>query len=279
MKRAGWIIVGIALLVTVGFSFAIVPAVATSVQSLTTSATAMPLTGNPQPVWQTGNLCVPNPDPYQWNCHSLASDQDLWYNESAYENTGITYIFVIMGSNDCININFHGFDSTVIIKLFGSHYHCASATGAGGPDWYGKSGQTSLGVNVVINGDYDCVRVYEDGSFYASNFYVIGTQTGISFKLFGSHLSPTTYFIGIENGGSVCPSGITYGRTGIARAASFGSFNTLSTVWITGSDSAHPPTPFSYYTVSWTGAMGYHDRLGFELETLGSFYPCVYLYV
>ena len=295
MKRLGWLSVGLVLTIAIAAVAYAAPAVATSVKGTSPSTAITPAGSNP--VWNTGNACqAPNGyittgtvggHPYltctvtAQGTYNIFTGQitptNLWWNFSAGETQGVILSVEVGGSWDCLNFNFHSFYGQINIILGGSGYYCAPAGGV----LTGSAGPTSStsGVNVAINSEGDCVTVVQAGSGYASTFYVYGTTTSVNFLLGGSELSPTVFFLGTTSGFGTCPSGITFGRT-FVHGVSGGAYNTLSTVWVDGTNVASPPANVPYFTMHWwptNGGLAKGDKLGFEVTQSEPSAGCAYL--
>jgi hypothetical protein len=291
MKRVGWLSVGIVLVIAAASAISLAPSIASAARGPSTSPAIIPA-GSSEPTWNSGNLCTTLQTTTTVSGHivvtcnaetsgNLTYTPNLWYNFSAgeVENTYI-YDVWIYGSLDCINLNFHSFYSEINIYLLGSGYVCPTA---GGPNQVNSpAGSSAPGVNVVVNSEGDTMTVYQLGSAYQSAFFVYGTTTDVNFVLTGSFLSPTVFFEGTTAGFATCPSGITFGRV-VLRGVSTGAYNTLSTIWIDGTNTMTVPPNVSYYTVWWTpltgglGKLG-HDKLGFEVTQAVPSGSCSYLY-
>jgi hypothetical protein len=294
MKRLGWLSVGLVLTIAIAAAVSVAPAFATSQKAGSPAAAVAAPSANP--AWNTGNACVA-PDgtmtigtydghPYEL-CNVEVSGTsnpftgtydpvNLWWNFNANETQGMIFEVQVFGSVDCLTFNFHSFYGTVDIILMGSQYVCMPSGGTSG-----IAGQPAgaPGVNVAINSEGDNVTVIEAGSAYASMFYVYGTTTSMNFLLGGSILTPTVFFMGITAGFGTCPSGITYGRVYLS-AVSGGSYNTLNTVWVDGTNVANPPMNVPYYTIHWwpmDGGLGTQDYLGFEVTQSAPANGCSYL--
>ncbi|MGA8542785.1 MAG: hypothetical protein WB947_04510 [Thermoplasmata archaeon] len=218
-----------------------VPGAAAGFQSLARPG-AISASGDPpvfleiQPAWNTGNLCpgtVPNAAGNAV-CVNLvsASSVPLWYNLSAGEVKGGTINVYIYGSDDCIYLNFHSFDSTINVVTYGSDYSC-SATG-GDP-----------GLNIVVNSESDSFSLTQLGSGYSTDITVYGTTTQVSVGMAGSDDNTQVTYIGWSAETGTCPSGITgggeTGRVVLWDTVSFGSYNNFATVFVDGTNVAHPP--------------------------------------
>jgi len=295
MKRLGWLSVGLVLTIAIAAAGVVVaPAVATSLKG--TSPSAAITASGVQPVWNTGNACqapdgtltvgTVNGHPSMYcdvraqGTYNYFTGQitpvNLWWNFSANETQGMILTVQVDGSWDCLNFNFHSFYGTVNVLLFGTGYYCAPA---GGINSAGAPPSATAGVNVVINSEGDCVTVVQTGSGYASNFYIYGTTTSTNFLLGGSLLKPTVFFIGTTAGFGTCPSGITFGRV-FVHGVSGGSYNTLSTIWVDGTNVAAPPANVPYFTMHWwpiNGGLGTGDKLGFEVTQSAPSEGCSYL--
>lgn len=147
-------------MVTVGIVGAamVVPAGGFGLPSVSTFSASASTGDSPQPVWNSGNLCKAvfnDPNPGDVQCASSISDSKapLWYNFSAGKVKGGVVNVTISGSNDCIFMNFHSFDTTLNITILGSGYACAyssngtisgspsgSVVNAGVSDWGGGQG-------------------------------------------------------------------------------------------------------------------------------------------
>jgi hypothetical protein len=295
MKRLAWLSVGLVLTIAIASAAYAAPAFATSLKGGSPSAAITAGAGEPN--WNMGNACAApdgtmsvgtyNGHPYEL-CNVEVSGSSnpftgqynpvmLWWNFSAGETQGMIFTVQVFGSVDCLTFNFHGFYGTVDLILMGSQYVCPSQGGVVA----GVHGQPAgaPGVNVAINSEGDNVTVIEAGSAYASTFYVYGTTTSMNFLLGGSVLTPTVFFIGTTAGFGTCPSGITAGRVYLS-AVSGGSYNTLNTIWIDGTNVVSPPANVPYYTTNWwpiDGGLGYMDYLGFEVTQSAPAGSCSYL--
>jgi hypothetical protein len=294
MKRLGWLSVGLVLTIAIAGAVYAAPAVATTISGTLPSAAITASTSEPN--WGNGNACsgsngtisyAPEDGHASIYCQVTASGSYnvftgettplyLYWNFTANETQGMIMTVEVYGSVDCLTFNFHGFYGTVNIVLLGSGYYCAPSGGAvaGGS---GPSGNP--GVNVAINSEGDAVTVIQAGSGYASDFYVYGTTTSMNFLLGGSELSPTVFFIGTTAGFGTCPSGITFGRTYV-HGVSGGAYNTLSTVWVDGTNVASPPANVPYFTVHWwpiNGGLSKGDKLGYEVTQSSPSAGCGYL--
>jgi hypothetical protein len=294
MKRLGWLSVGLVLTIAIAAAASAAPAVATSLKG--TSPSAAITASSSEPAWGQGNGCVA---PYGTltvgvvNGHqSIYCDVTVqghynyftnqitpvyvWWNFTANETQGMILTVQVDGSWDCLNFNFHSFYGTINILLFGTGYYCNPAGGVNA----GSSGPSNNpGVNVAINSEGDAVTVIQTGSGYSSNFYVYGTTTSVSFLLGGSELSPTVYYMGITAGFGTCPSGITFGRVYV-HGVSGGAYNTLSTIWVDGTNVAAPPANVPYFTIHWwpiNGGLAKGDKLGYEVTQSAPSLGCGYL--
>ncbi|MGP8075830.1 MAG: hypothetical protein ACLP8Y_03720 [Thermoplasmata archaeon] len=227
-----------------------------------------------EPNWNSGNLCdsISYTGPGDVTCVSLVSEAPfpLWYNFSAGTIQGGTVTVVVYGSADCINLNFHSFYSTIVIDLLGSDYSCpATPASAGGP-----------GVNVVVNSEGDSFTYDQYGSQYVSNITFYGTTTYASDLMDGSVLNTTVTYIGWSPATNACPSGITDGRVAWSEV-SFGSFNTFNTIFVDGTNVAHPPVNYAYSTESLQppdgNGYGTSDLYGNETTQTEPLGACSYL--
>jgi hypothetical protein len=294
MKRLGWLSVGLVLTIAIAAAASAAPAVASSLKG--TSPSAAITASGVTPTWNAGNACqapdgtltvgTENGHPSMYcdvraqGTYNFFTGQitpvNLWWNFSAGETQGMILTVQVDGSWDCLNFNFHSFYGTINVLLTGSGYYCAPA---GGVIAGSSAPSGSSGVNVAINSEGDCVTVIQTGSGYESDFYVYGTTTSINFLLGGSALSPTVFFIGTTADFSTCPSGITFGRA-FVDGVSGGSHNTLSTIWVDGTNVASPPANVPYFTMHWwptNGGLGSHDKLGFEVTQSAPSEGCSYL--
>jgi hypothetical protein len=118
----------------------VIPATASSVQTLLGFAATTGSADGHAPVWNTGNLCSSisyGPNPGDVTCVSNISNSKtpLWYNFSTPPNIlgGVVNVS-IYGSHDCIYINFKSFGSTINVVVAGSGYACRSHSDKGGGD-------------------------------------------------------------------------------------------------------------------------------------------------
>lgn len=296
MRRAGWLGIGIIVTFVVAGTVSVIPATATTIQSLlgTSGLTASSTSG--EPAWNTGNLCTSifYSGPGDVSCVSKISNSQspLWYNFSAGTVERGTVTVSIYGSNDCIYMNFHSFYTTVNIYLLGNDYFCGTGHGKGGawlaPLWGsgggGGTGQSRCsagfgggggwllpvewaqkpkctpGVNIVVNSEGDTINLFQspprqhscDGSSgrYSTNVTLYGTTT--VFNLVQSRsaddLNTTVTYIGIKPGFAACPWGITDGLVPWWTDVSYGSHNTFNTIFVDGTNVAHPPPNYQYST-------------------------------
>lgn len=211
--------IGLITAVLVVGALSAIPTAATGVLSAIGVSPAASSSSSSQPVWNSGNLCSwisDNPVTGDVNCVSLASDSyaPLWYNFSAGEVQGGVVNVWVYGSNDCIYMNFHSFDTTINIHLFGSDYSCPShpSTSSSGwgpvvagssdwgnqkgngcssysqwpyvawldPAWVSKPTSCPTGVNIVVNAELDIVNLLQTGSNYATNVTIYGTTTVVN---------------------------------------------------------------------------------------------------
>lgn len=230
-----------------------------------------------QPVWNSGNLCGPSgpttgPALGDVTCVSLvsASTVPLWYNFSGGEVENGVINVVVYGSSDCINMNFHSFYSTIVITLKGSSYSCPSSSGP--PD--------GPGVNVVMNAEGNVVVLYQQGSWYSTSVTMYGTTNYFSTEMDGKGLSTTVTYIGTTAGFTTCPSGITDGRVHW-NAVAYGSKDTFSTIFVDGTNVAHPPPNYPYSTEPLLPpdgmGFGMHDLYGNETTQTAPLGSCQYL--
>lgn len=134
MRRGAWIGVGlIASVVIVGAAF-IVPVAGLGLPTALAPVKAASSPTTPEPVWNTGNLCTavfndPNPGDVQCVSDISNSKAPLWYNFSSPGKVkgGVVNV-TILGSHDCIFLNFHSIDTTLNITILGSGYACAYAS-------------------------------------------------------------------------------------------------------------------------------------------------------
>jgi hypothetical protein len=157
-----------------------------------------------EPQWNSGNLCkATGLGTTDVNCVSYISDSKapLSYNFSAGKLKGGVVNVVIKGSNDCIYLNFHSFNTLLNVTLLGSGYSCLTPSGGGSsgnsisPMWGGGGGQggsgcskgsgwggnsaTSAwgsggqwtkscgpGVNIVVNSESDILNLTQSPSSY-----------------------------------------------------------------------------------------------------------------
>ncbi len=300
MKRLGWLSVGIVLSIAVAGAIYATPTIAATFSGHSTPS-AILAAGTDDVDWGAGNACSAPygslvPTTYMGHivetCDVQVSGTPanpftgtpgvypvVWWNFSAGENFGEIFMVNVIGSYLCVNFNFHGFYGDIDLAIAGSDYLCPSSGGplsvAGAP---AQSGGLA-GVNVAVNSEGDSVSILAQGSDYQSLFYVYGTTSSVNFVLDGSNLQPTIFFIGTTAGFGTCPSGITYGRI-VEHAVSLGSKNTLSTIWVDGSNVAYPPVNVPYYTVHWwpiNGGLGTGDKLGFEVTQTAPSEGCGYL--
>ena len=307
-------------LVTVAGMLSALPGAATGSPATGATPAGASAAADPQPIWNSGNLCSPSGintstvtcvSWYHWG-HPV-----LWYNFSAYEQTGGVVNIWIFGSHECIYLNFHSFDTTVNIHLLGSDYSCASSSGSGGggggwspivqwghqggcsgghgwgsgwflPEWFHKGGNSCpVGVNIAVNSEGDTVNLIQSGSNYATNVTVYGTTTVVNvyqgtrdcWNENGNYLNTTIIYIGTKPGFSTCPSGITFDRVKWSILAR-GSHDTFNTIFVDGTNVHSLPANSGYATVPLLpvdGGLGYHDLYGSETTTTAPAGSCQYL--
>jgi hypothetical protein len=257
---------------------AVMPGAASGIHSLLQPSENHPAMGSPQPSWNTGNLCttITYGGPGDVNCVSLvsASPYPLWYNFSAGQVQGGTVVVTIQGSTDCINLNFHSFYSTIVVRLLGSDYSCSSSI-------LGPAAATApSGVNIAVNSEGDTFNLIQNGSSFSTTLYIYGTTTYVSAVQTGSSLITTTNYIGTKPGFSVCPSGITDGRVSWSEV-SYGSFNTFNTIFVDGTNVAHAPPNYAYATYPLLppdgAGFGFSDLYGNETTQTAPVGSCSYL--
>ncbi len=242
---------------------AVVVAVPLTLAGNGSPAAAVPSTSASDPAWGAGNLCTSSlGDPAaDFTCVSTQSFSTLWLNLSSYETEHVTETILIVGSFDCINLNFHSFYSTIVINLEGSSYSCPAI---------GDSNLPSPGLNIAINSEGDSLTINQLGSYYSSNVVVYGTTTFVSAVQYGSHDTTTVTYVGTTAGFATCPSGIVYQREKWSEV-SFGSVNTFNTIFVDGSNVAHPPADILYTTTPLAPpdglAFGTFDSYGVEVTT------------
>jgi len=238
MKRAGWLGIGLVATILVVGALGLNPATASNVQSFlgisSTSGSSDPVL----PVWNSGNLCSAmehGPGPGDINCVSWISNAPypLWYNFSGGGSKGGTVNVTILGSHDCININFRNTMNGVInIRLFGSDYSCPASSGHGtgwsgpisggngGSDWqksgcsggwwnggsqftvawqHGSGGNScGTGVNIAANSEQETLNLIQSGRDYALNLTVYSRTTFVNATQSpcSSHINDTVAYIG-----------------------------------------------------------------------------------
>jgi hypothetical protein len=276
MKLVRWMGIGLVVSFLIAGATVAIPGAATGIHSLFQPQGITPSGGSPQPAWNTGNLCnsISYPGPGNVTCVSLVSQASypLWYNFSAGEVQGGTVTVAIYGSADCINLNFHSFYTTIVIDLLGSGYSCPASGVSGSP--------VGPGVNVAINSEGDSFTLNQLGSVYTTNVTVYGTTTFVSAVQAGSGLTTTVTYVGTTAGFATCPSGITDGRVAWSEV-SFGSYNTFNTIFVDGTNVAHPPANYAYSTEPLLppdgAAFGYNDLYGNETTQTAPAGSCSYL--
>jgi hypothetical protein len=147
---------------------------------------------------------------------------------------------IVAGSEDCINLNFHSFYTTLVVELAGSSYSCQSF---GGPD----DSPFVAGVNIAINSEGDSFSLIQEGSFYTTSVTSYGTTTFVSVTQWGSHTNTTVNYIGTTAGFATCPSGITAGRVVWSEVA-WGGYDTFNTIFVDGTNVHHAPANYAYST-------------------------------
>jgi hypothetical protein len=176
-------------------------------------------------------------------------------------------------------------------------------SGWASPVEWGHSGKKcGPGVNIVVNSEGDILNLNQTelkskcgggdgfsdwgswghGKGYATNVTIYGTTTVVNAVQYkGTHgLNTTVTYIGTKPGFSVCPSGITYGRVHWTEV-SYGSHNTFSTIFIDGTNIAHPPANYTYFTVPLAPpagiSYGYNNLYGNETTQTVPLGSCQYL--
>jgi len=278
MKVVGWLGIGIVAAVMIGFGVFAMPGAATSVQSFLTSDHGNP--HQPEPVWSSGNLCssITYYGKGDITCTSLisAAPYPLWWNftEVPAETEHGTVTVDIAGSEDCINLNFHSFYTTIVVELAGSDYSCVAFAGSGG-----VPGSPS-GVNIAVNSEGDSFSYIQDGSFYVTNITSYGTTTFASVTQWGSWDNTTVNYIGTNAGFATCPSGITAGRVAWSEVA-WGSFDTFNSIFVDGTNVHHAPPNYGYSTEPLLppdgNAYGYSDLYGNETTQTTPVGACAYI--
>lgn len=279
------------MVVVAAATLAVIPGAATVVQSLSGSSVATS-SSDTQPTWNSGNLCTPTAGPSagDWNCVSIISKAPypLWYNFSAGEIQGGVVNIWIYGSNDCIYLNFHSFDTKINIYLYGSEYSCPSSATSStnslfGPiigDW-SKTGCSSsvtiysylvpfdgngpseksckTGVNIVVNAEYDTLNLVQCGSSYATNVTVYGTTTVVNSVQGGCHKKCSFFSSQSDHlTTTIIYIGTTAGfstcPSGITDGRvtwsekAYGSHDTFNTIFIDGTNVVHAPANYAYST-------------------------------
>jgi len=241
MKVIGWLGVALVLTTLVAGIVVAVPGIVTGASSFGRGSTVSAASSGDPPAWGSGNLCTPvvGPGPADFTCvNGLSSSPvPLWYNFSAPMGIqGGTVLVTIKGSEDCINLNFHSFYSTIVIQLLGSSYSCPTSGGQG----------SDPGVNVVINSEGDYVSFEQYGSNYLTNVTTYGTTTIVRDYQYASFTDTTITYIGTTPGFATCPSGITTGRVAQFYGYMTGLDDTFGTTFVNGINVAHPPPNFSH---------------------------------
>ena len=270
MKRTAKLGVGIvAAFLVAGFALFLPASLAGTHSSTPLQSSGGGLDVN-QPVWNTGNLCTPTvtgSGPFVYTCTSYASGENglggsagisapLWYNFSAGESTGNTYVITLIGSDDCLYLNFHSFDSSIVIYLDGSSYVCP-ASAAGGP--------LQPGINIVVNSEGDAFSLIQDGSSYATNITTYGTTVVPVVLQEGSYLYTNVTYIGTS--ASTCPSGITDGKVAWS-VTQIGTNDVFGTIFVDGTNVHVAPPTYDWSTEPMTPldgtAFGYGLSYGNE---------------
>ncbi len=196
----------------------LVPAGGFGLPSPLTVASA-PTAHEPQPKWNSGNLCkvtFNNPYPGYDQCTSYISNSKapLWYNFSAGSVKDGVVNVTIAGSNDCVFLNFHSFDTTINLHIEGTGYACAYSAngtisgggvsdllggadgGSGGhgcqsqgggsgwgiPEWnHGGGGNVTCGpgINVAIVSENDVLNIVQ-GTYSHCNNHQGGYATNVT---------------------------------------------------------------------------------------------------
>lgn len=205
MRRLGWIGIGLIVTVAVVGLVIVVPVASLGLPSALSVSAAAGSSDSPQPKWNSGNLCnavfnVPNPGDVQ--CVSKISDSKvpLWYNFSAGKVKGGVVNVTIIGSHDCIFMNFHSFDTTLNITVLGSGYTCAyfsngtisgspssSAALGGDAEWAGGQGCSGGGGGGWLSPDWGhgggtscCSKGYGSGGSWISPDWGHGSGANVT---------------------------------------------------------------------------------------------------
>jgi hypothetical protein len=324
MSSARWLGIGLVVTLVMAGAVSFAPSTARILQSQSGTSAVGVSSAQSQPSWNTGNLCnalTYGPGPGDVTCLSYVSHSPypLWYNFSAGSVTGGTVNVTILGSDECIYLNFHSFFTTINIHLVGSGYACPShprdargnsgsylSTGGVG-DWHHEqsgchirswdSGDTELafawghgggkkrcapGVNIVVNSEGDTLRLVQCGRYYVTNVTVYGTTTLVNAtqSWHSRGLNTTITYIGTKPGFAVCPSGITDFRVTWSEL-SYGSRNTFNTIFVDGTNVAHPPPNHPYSTQPMLPpdgtSYGRGNLYGYETTQTPPFGSCHYL--
>jgi hypothetical protein len=210
MRKASWLGFGLIAAAVIAGAAILAPAGGLGIPS--PLALAGSSSGHtPEPNWNSGNLCravFNNPYPGYDQCVSYVSDSKapLWYNFSAGKVENGVVNVTIYGSNDCVFLNFHSFDTTINLHLYGTGYTCAygpngtirggvstdgmtysivdwnhgggnSCKSGGGNgwaivEWGSGGGQTYTcgpGINVAVNSENDVVNLVQGTTSHCNN--------------------------------------------------------------------------------------------------------------
>lgn len=170
MEKRGWWIGVIAAVVSIGV-MGLMPGVSASIGSALGLAPAVDASTTLTPHWNTGNLCQAvfnDPAEGDVQCVSTISNSQvpLTYNFSAGTTRYGVVNITIQGSNDCIYLNFHSFDTTINITVLGGGYGCANSSAVS--DWAlpGTSGIAATvedGHNGCWGGNWNSVSDWSRG--------------------------------------------------------------------------------------------------------------------